>query len=331
MGKVPRKILEKHVFPYLGAPNPRLIKGPLLGEDAAIIDQGDKVMVAKANPITGAVRGIGWLAVHINANDVATRGARPTWYFSIILLPEDSEETLLEEIMQDQHRACNKLGISIAGGHTEVAPGLSRPIVAGFMLGEAPRGKYFTTSGAQVGDHILMTKGAGLEGTSILATDLYQLLREELPPDTLSRAQRFLEEISIVPEAMIASQTPGTHAMHTPTEGGILNGLVELTEPAKLGFKVHQDQIPVRMETRAICQALQINPLSLLSSGSLLIAIDPGHGQELKDQLRASGIEANIIGEVTQGGYVLVGPDGSEQSVEPVEQDELFRILESQG
>jgi len=255
MGKVPRKILEKHVFPYLGAPNPRLIKGPLLGEDAAIIDQGDRVLVAKANPITGAERGIGWLAVHINANDVATRGARPTWYLSIILLPEDSGEALLREIMQDQHRACNKLGISIAGGHTEVAPSLSRPIVAGFMLGEAPRGKYFTTSGAQV----------------------------------LSRAQRFLEEISIVPEAMIASQTPGTHAMHTPTEGGILNGLVELTEPAKLGFKVHQDQIPVRME------------------------------------------KANIIGEVTQGGYVLVGPDGSEQSVEPVEQDELFRILESQG
>jgi hydrogenase expression/formation protein HypE len=174
-GKIPKELLTKYVFICLGVEDKRVIKGPLIGEDAAVIDNGEKVLVVKANPITGAENKIGWLAVHINANDIAARGAEPLWYLSIVLLPEGADEELLEAIMLDQHRACSELGICIVGGHTEVSPELSRPIVAGFMLGEAPKNGYVTTGGAEVGDHIVLTKGVGLEGTGILAADLKQL------------------------------------------------------------------------------------------------------------------------------------------------------------
>ncbi|MCW4014145.1 MAG: AIR synthase related protein, partial [Candidatus Bathyarchaeota archaeon] len=191
-GKIPKELLTKYVFSCLGTPNSRVLKGPLIGEDAAVIDLGEKVLIAKANPITGAEEKIGWLAVHINANDVAARGATPLWYMSIVLLPEGADESLLETIMLEQHEACSELGICIVGGHTEVAPNLGRPIVSGFMLGEASKDNYVTTGGAKVGDHIVLTKCVGIEGTGILASDLRERLTG-LSEETLEKAVKLLD------------------------------------------------------------------------------------------------------------------------------------------
>lgn len=332
-GKVPKEVLKRIVFTCLGAPPERVLKGPSVGEDAALLDMGESILIAKANPITGAEARIGWLAVHINANDVATRGAEPRWFLNVVLLPEGSDESLLETIAGEMHDACCELGVSIVGGHTEVAPGLERPIVAGFMLGEAPRGGVVTTGGAKPGDHIILTKGMGIEGTGILASDLRERLRGQVGEPVLEKASTFLDMISVVPEALKASRADGVHSIHTPTEGGVLNGLLEVSEASGLGFRVYADRLLVAEETRLICGALGVDPLKLLSSGSLLIAADPDRSTDVIEAMREVGVEAGVIGEMLSEGCerLMVNGDGSVSRVEPVDQDELFRVLEEQG
>ncbi|MCK5671546.1 AIR synthase family protein [Candidatus Bathyarchaeota archaeon] len=328
-GKIPKDVLNRLVLTCLGAHSDRVLKGPKVGEDAALLDMGDRIIIAKANPITGAEIKIGWLAVHINANDVAARGGKPLWYLSTILLPEGAHESLLETIMKEQHEACCALGISIVGGHTEVVKGLPKAIVSGFMLGEVSAESMVTTDGARIGDDIILTKGVGIEGTGILASDLRHKLGAHMSAEQLDSAAKFLDMISVVPEAMAASSI-GVHSMHTPTEGGVLNGLLEISEACKLGFTVSEADMPVHDETKAISEALGIDPLKLLSSGSLLICSDPGRSKDILGALEKIGVKANVIGKITDGSCVIIDGNGIERAAGEVIQDELFRILESQ-
>ena len=330
-GKVPSDVLRRVVFPYLGAKSDRVIQGPGVGEDAAVIDMGDRVIIAKANPITGAEAKIGWLAVHINANDVAACGARPQWFLSTILLPEGADEALLEGIMKDIHKACRDLGISVIGGHTESSPGLSKPIVAGFMMGEISKDEFVTTGGARPGDFVVMTKGAGIEGTGILATDLSERLLPKVGRVVLERAAELMKMISVVEEALTAVEVGGVHSLHTPTEGGVMNGIWEMTEAADAGVVIDESSIPQAEETQTICEALGVDPMRLLASGALLIVVEPDKAGELVSALGEKGVVASVIGEVRplEEGRHLVKGDGERTPIEAVTQDELYRILDS--
>lgn len=330
-GKVSKDVLKRLVLTCLGIPTDRVLKGPGVGEDSAVIDMGDRVLVAKANPITGAESRIGWLAVHINANDVAVRGAEPRWYMSTVLLPEGANEGLLETIMKEQHEACCGLGVSVVGGHTEVTPGLTRPIISGFMLGEVRKENLVAASGACAGDAIVLTRGAGIEGTGILAVDLRRRLEGSVSLDTLDRAAEMLKQISVVPEALKASKVGGVHVIHTPTEGGVYNGLLEVSEASGLGFKVYESKLLLAPETREICEALDVDPFKLLSSGSLIIVVDTSKARDLVKALAETGVKARVIGEMTANPSerLIMGRDGSVKAVDEVEQDELYRVLGS--
>jgi hydrogenase expression/formation protein HypE len=328
-GKIPHDTLRRCVLPYLGATSERVIRGAAVGEDAPIIDMGNKVLVAKANPITGADVNIGRLVVYINANDVAARGAKPLWFMSTVLLPEGATESRLEAIIGEIDRACKELGVQVIGGHTECVAGLDKPIVAGFMIGEAPKNKYITTGGAKPGDKIILTKTVGLEGTSILATDLEQKLYRKIDSRTLLRARKMVEVVSVVPEALKAVEVGGVHSMHTPTEGGILNGLFEMGSAAGVGLSVEENLIPVAPETTIISETLEVDPLKLLSSGALLLAVDKASAEKVIEALKRINVPASIIGEVRERkeGRVLTRTDGSQKTIDPVRQDELFRVL----
>jgi len=328
-GKVSKDVLKRLVLTCLGIPNDRVLAGSGVGEDSAVIDMGDRVLVAKANPITGAESRIGWLAVHINANDVAVRGAEPRWYMSTVLLPEGADEELLETIMKDQHEACCGLGVSVVGGHTEVAPGLTRPIISGFMLGEVSKENLIASNEANVGDAIVLTRGAGIEGTGILAVDLRHRLEGLISLGTLDRAAEMLKQISVVPEALRASKVVGVHIIHTPTEGGVYNGLLEVSEASGLGFKIYESRLLLAPETKEICDALYVDPLKLLSSGSLIIVVDPSKARDLEKALAETGVKSKVIGEMTANPYgrLIMRRDGSVKAIDEVEQDELYRIL----
>ncbi|CAD5244301.1 AIR synthase family protein [Thermococcus camini] len=326
-GKIPPEKLRELVFNRLGAKGERVILGADLGVDAAAIDFGETVLVASTDPITGAGEGIGFYAVHVNANDVATFGARPKWFLVSILLPENSNEAMLSGIMEELHRSAAKLGVAIVGGHTEVTPGLDRPIVVGTMLGEVPREKLVTSNGAKAGDAIILTKWAGLEGTSIIAGERAGELERAFGREFVERARGFIEMISVVEDALTASEV-GVHAMHDPTEGGIANGLHEMADAAGLGFRVHLERIPIREETLKVCRFYGLNPLALISSGALMIAAPRDGVDEILNALGEKGINASVIGEfVEDPGVRVIVENGEERPLERPESDELWKVV----
>ncbi len=326
-GKIPPEKLRDIVFNRLGVKSERVIIGADVGIDAAAIDFGSSVLVASTDPITGAEKGIGFYAVHVNANDVATFGAKPKWFLVSILLPESANERLLAEIMRELHESASKLGVAIVGGHTEVTPGLEKPIVVGTMLGEVPKEKLVTSNGAMPGDAVIVTKWAGLEGTSIIASERSEELEKAFGRDFVERAKSFIEMISVVEDALTANEV-GVHAMHDPTEGGIANGLHEMADAAGLGFRVYRERIPIREETLKICGFYNLNPLALISSGTLMIAAPKEKAWNVVNSLNAKGINASVIGEfVDEPSVKVIVEDGKERILERPESDELWKVI----
>ena len=332
-GKLPQDVLKRVVFERLGIHSERVLQGPGVGEDAAVIDMGDRVIVVATDPITGAVGNVGRLAVHVNANDVASTGARPLWFLCVTLLPEGNDETLLEGIMEQIHAACMEIGVALVGGHTETTPGLDRPILIGLMMGEASKEDYVTTGGASPGDVIVLTKGAGIEGTAVLAEDLARVLEDKIEASVIDAAKQMVERISVVPEAMKAVELGGVHSLHDPTEGGLLNGVWEMAEAAGVGVEIYESKIPIAPETMAICGALNVDPLKLMGSGALLIVLERMKVEKLLSLLSEIDVEASVIGEIknTEEGRVLVKADGSRMEIAAVDQDEAYRVLEEHG
>jgi len=171
VGKLPAELLQRLFGKYVAA-DPRVVVGPQVGEDAAVLDLGDRYLVATTDPITFATDEMGWYALHVNANDLAVRGATPRWFLATVLLPEArSHEAQVEQLFADVAEGCQEIGVSLVGGHTEVTAGLPRAIVVGTMLGEVDKDRLVTTGGAQIGDAVLLTKGVPLEGAAIIARE----------------------------------------------------------------------------------------------------------------------------------------------------------------
>jgi len=249
-GKIPPETLLRTVYTNLGKRDKRVLVGPGIGRDSAAVRQNGLVLVFTADPITGTPSHIGQHSVEINANDIATTGARPKWYLCTILLPVGTREDSLREITREIHETAKRLGITVIGGHTEATRGIDRPIISGFMVGET-RGRVLSAENGRPGDRILLTKTAGLEGTAILARDRVALLRKKgVPEGLLKLARGYQDQISVVEEALLTAKLKGVRALHDPTEGGVLNGLWEMAEASGLGIEVWAEKIPVAPATQ---------------------------------------------------------------------------------
>jgi hydrogenase expression/formation protein HypE len=328
-GKVPTEVLQKIVFKNLGAKRDDVVLSPSIGEDAAIVQAGNEVLAVSSDPITGAEEWLGWLAVHVSANDVATRGVQPRWFNSIILLPKNSTTELVKKICTQMDKAATQLNVAIIGGHCEVTPGIDHPIVTGCAIGVAEDGKYVTCGGAKVGDRIILTKGTGIEGTAILASDRRAELLTVFDEGFLNKAENFFEKISVVKDAITAFRIGGISAMHDPTEGGVAGGLHELADAANVGFTVYEENILVPDETQKICAHFGVDPLQLISSGSLLIVAEETKTDEIIRGLAKNGVQASVIGEVVESALErnLVTKAGEKTELVRPASDHLWKAL----
>jgi hydrogenase maturation factor len=283
------------------------------------------------DPITGAVERIGWLAVNVNANDIATFGVEPTLFSSCILLPEEEDRKTLETICTQMDKAAKDLGIAIIGGHCEVTLGLTNPIVIGCAMGITEKGNYVTAGGAKPEDKLILTKSAGIEGTAILATEKEKQLKRELELATLQSAKELYHKISVVKDALIAIKAGGVHAMHDPTEGGVSGGIHEMAEASNVGFQIYEEKIPIQPETKKICAYFKIDPLQLISSGALLISAKPEFADEIAEELKQNKISASIIGEFLENKHEhrIVRKNGTIQTLPRPVSDHLWLALKS--
>jgi hydrogenase maturation factor len=330
VGKLPISTLER-LLKKNKIKDPRVVVGPGIGEDAAVIDTGSpRYLIAKTDPITFTADQIGWYAVHINANDIATKGARPLWYLATLLLPEEeTTDDLAKKIFQDTMEACKSIGVSLIGGHTEITFGLTRPIVVGQMLGEVDKDKLVRANGAKTGDAIILTKRIAIEGTAIIAREHADEIIQILPEETLRRCRKFMYQpgISVLKEALAAAECGAVHAMHDPTEGGLATALHEVAWAAGIGLLVRAEAVPIFPETQAICNHYHLDPMGLIASGALLIILPANEADKVLARLRSDGVEATVIGEVRKknAGVKLLTADGL-RDLPLYEQDELTKI-----
>ncbi len=329
-GKLPNTVLEKLLAQAESwKHDPRVLIGPRVGEDAAVLDFGANCLVLTTDPITFATDNIGWYAVQVNANDIATRGAQPRWFLAVALLPEThTDEALVTTIFQQINSACKEIGCTPIGGHTEITFGLERPIIVGQMIGEVPREKLVATGGAQVGDVLLLTKGLAIEGTAVLARERADELKARgVAEEVIARAQKllFAPGISIVREALIANRVAQVHAMHDPTEGGLATGIAELAQASGVGVSVERAAIPILSESKTICAALDLDPLGTLASGALLLAVASVDAAPVVQALTQEGIACAQIGRVVppEQGLKL-----DETDLPTFARDEVARALE---
>ncbi len=332
-GKVPASLLRRLLQGLArDRHDRRVIVGPGVGLDAAAIRWGRGYLVAKTDPITLVGTEVGAYALTINANDLATMGARPRWFLATILLPAGRTSTReVSALFRDLRRACRRLGVTLCGGHTEVSTAVTRPVVVGCLLGECDRGRLLTTAGARVGDALILTKGIPIEAVSILVRERGYVLRRRFSNAFLRRCRDFLTRpgISVIRDAAIALRAGGVHAMHDPTEGGVSAALYELAEAAGVGVRVEETAIPILPEGAALCTALRLNPLGAIASGALLISADPRRAGRILRALHREGIAAGRIGTVVPArqGVKMVAKDARLRPVPRFAVDEVARAL----
>jgi hydrogenase expression/formation protein HypE len=331
VGKLPPPLLARLLAQAPSATD--VVLGPGPGVDCAVVRIGNHLLALKSDPITFAAESQGWYLVQVNANDLATVGAIPRWLLVTLLLPEHhTTDELVLRLMGEIYDACSEIDIAVVGGHSEVTYGLDRTLVIGAMVGEVPAGKLVTPQGAQPGDSLLLTKGIPLEGTAILARDFREQLEGTLTRHELDEAAGYLFEpgISVLRDAQVAQAHGTVHAMHDPTEGGLATALWELAEASGRALLIEPDAIPRLPLGERICAFFDLDPVGLIASGALLLAVPPGeNARQICSELEKAAIPCARIGSVVAGepGVWQATGDGRTLLPRPA-RDELARLLE---
>ena len=322
---MPTKILEEIVFKNILHKRSEVLVRPGIGEDCAVVDFGDKICVISTDPITGAIKDIGSLSIHISCNDIASNGVEPVGIMMTILAPPGTTEKDFDSVMRDANRAATSINVEIMGGHSEITDAVNRMVITTTAIGIQKKEDLITSKGAKIGDIVVMTKHAGLEGVSIIASDLEEGLKKSVSQEIIDTAKSFGEEISVVREGVLAGKI-GVNSMHDVTEGGLLGAVWELAEASGVGIEIDLDKVPIRPETQKICDALSINPLRLISSGVMVMAVPENKFQALMETLKQEGIEASEIGKITPKDRIAYR-GGKREVIEVPGVDELYKVI----
>ena len=326
IGKVPENVLKRSILKQIKTKRAEVLVGAGVGEDcAAIALAPDEVMVLSTDPITGTTKDIGKWAVMVSANDIASSGAEVIGMLVCAMLPPDISEAELKEAMQQIEVSCEELNIQVVGGHTEITDAVTRPILTMTGIGKVKQDRFLTTGGAKPGQDIVITKWIGLEGTSILAKEKEDELLSKFPRHLVDEAKEYDRMMSVIPEAAIAVKS-NVSAMHDITEGGVFGALWELAESAGVGLTVDLKKLPIKQATVEICNYYDINPYELMSSGSMLMAVDNGH--DLVRALEQEQIHAVVVGKVTDSNDKIVINGEETRFLEPPKTDELYKALQ---
>lgn len=303
LGKLPPELLLR-MFSQAPRKDPRLLLGPGIGIDCAVVDLGSSLLVLKSDPITFASDHIGWYVVQVCCNDIATTGAQPRWFLSTLLLPEEkADEELVMTISSQIYQACDALDISVVGGHTEVTYGLDRPIIMGTLIGEVTRERLVTPRGSRPGDRILLTKSIPIEAIAILAREFSQQLKSDLTENELAQAAAYLYQpgISIWRDAQVALAAGKITAMHDATEGGLNAALWEMAEASGCSLTVDLSAVPIAALSSKICVHFGIDAFAAIASGALLLTAAREDAPHICHALETEGIGCCEIGAVEEG------------------------------
>jgi len=332
-GKVGKLFFDNVIYPKLGARRDEVIVGPGYGCDNAVVKLNDKqVLILTSDPLS-IIPALGfedsaWLTVHLLASDLATSGVPPMYAVLDFNLPPQITKEEFEIYWDAFHRECEKLGIAIVGGHTGKFFGIDYTIVGGgTFIAVSDIDKYVSSNMAKPGDRIVITKGAGIATTGILARVFPETIEKNFGSDFLKEAQNYFWKFSVVDDALtavkIGVRDDGVSAMHDATECGVLGGIYEMAVASGCGVNVFKNKIPVSEITRKICELFEIDPYISLSEGTLIIAVKESKVSELIKTLSQAGIEAVEVGYFAEPSYGMwiENEDGTKEALTYPEAD----------
>jgi thiamin-phosphate kinase len=325
-GKLPNTQLERLILNSLVTRREETVLKPAVGEDCCALDIGKNLCVISTDPITAADENAGLLAVIVSLNDLAASGAEPVGILTTVLLPTDVNEEKIKRIFDSINETCKELNIDVLGGHTEITDAVTKTIIITTAIGKVPENGLVRSDGANPGDAILMTKAAGLEGTAIIAADKTSEISGFLNEDEIIEAKSYISEISVLDEGMIAAAT-GATAMHDITEGGVFGAVWEICSASGHGAVINPDRIKIRPLTGKICDFYNINPLLLISSGSMLITCSQENKSKILDKLKDSNIICREIGRITYENKVYAEISGGLVEIPQPGPDELYKVI----
>lgn len=326
-GKLDSELLKKIVFDKITYRRPEVLTRPGIGEDCAVVDFGSYDCVMSTDPITAAISDIGRLSIHISCNDIASNGIQPLGIMLAVMLPVGTTEEEIEEMMRQAGEVSARLGVEIIGGHTEITPAVNTPVIVSTAIGRAPKSGSQQADQIVPGDYIMITKAAGLEGSGIIACDYEEELKEILTDAEIQEAKSLLDQVSVVEEG-VAAGAIGTHGMHDVTEGGVLGAVWELCQIAGAGAEVWVDEIPVKEVTKKICNHFDIDYLRLISSGCMVIMVEPDKKDAMEAAMAKIGVEISCIGRITEADKGIIMKTGDKiEEVAPPTSDELYKVV----
>jgi len=307
IGKASQNFLKGVIFKKLGKKDERVILGPKLGGDFAVIKiNEEQVLLVKADPLS-IIPSLGlkesaWMTVHLLASDLATSGVSPQFAVLDFNLPPHMSYSDFEIYWNYLHEEMEKLGIAIVAGHTGKYEGCDFTVVGGgVMFSITNKDGYVSSSMAEVGDKLLLTKGVAISASSILA----RVFKEKVEKELGSKVQKKLSDMfywfSTVKDCLVASKLglrKSITAMHDCTEGGLLGAIYELCEASDKGVLVYREKIIIDEDIEAICKLFNIDPLKSLNEGGLLICAKKHVVDDLIRELNKEGIRAFEIGEI---------------------------------
>ncbi|MBR3786434.1 MAG: AIR synthase family protein [Firmicutes bacterium] len=328
IGKLDSEVLQRIVIDKISYRRPEVKTRAGVGEDCAVIDYGEYECVISTDPITASVNDIGRLAIHISCNDIASNGIEPLGITLAVLLPDGTTREDVKNIMAQAGEAAEAIGVEIIGGHTEVTPAVNQPVIVSTAFGRGVAGESAPSTQMQPGDWILMTKSAGLEGTGIIASDKASELEGILTEEEMNHAKELLNQVSVVKEGIAAGKV-GTSGMHDVTEGGILGAVWELCHLEGMGCEVWEDQVAIDPVTVKIAAHYGIDPLRLISSGSMIIMASDERKDAIVKAVEAEGISISCIGRIrpAEEGVIIKRISGETCEITPPEADELYKVV----
>lgn len=324
-GKLPNAELENLVLSKIEEKREEVLVGSSVGEDTAVLDLGGDLAVLSSDPITGAVENLGKLAIHVSVNDVSTKSADAVGVLLTLLLPLGTKDSDIEKIMNDARSACDEVHMDIIGGHTEITDTVNQPIMISTVIGRVREEDLPEPDRIEAGDLVCMSKYAGLEGTAILCHDRADALHI-LGSDLIRRGAELVDDLSVQTEGEVAAHFRIGY-MHDITEGGVEGALWESAVAVGKGMEIQKSKIPVHPATRAIEESTDINIYRLISSGSMIVIMNPDDFEPMHDELLQRGIPFTQIGVITDKEGIVYTDQGDRTPIDPPGADALYSAL----
>ncbi|PZN10934.1 MAG: phosphoribosylformylglycinamidine synthase subunit PurL, partial [Bacillota bacterium] len=315
----------KHSRPLLGrlpGRGPRVLLGP--GENAGAVDLGDGMAVvfrieshnhpSFVEPFQGAATGVGGII-----RDVLALGARPVALLNSLRFGEPGDDLwrrLFTGVVEGIARYGNCAGVPTVGGEIQCEPGYrTNPLVNVMCIGVAPASRLVRAVASRPGSLVILigapTGRDGIHGATFASTGLDAGAEEQRP--AVQVADPFTGKLLIETCLELAARG-AVLAMQDLGAGGIASACAETAGRAGTGVDIDVARVPRREPGMTAYEVLLSE-----SQERMLALVAPEREAEVREICRRWGVEAAVIGRVTDDGLFRVREEGRVVAEVPVE------------